>query len=500
MTIPSPTAANPADPERPVEAKGSTLRKNAISLPGATAMGVAFIAPAAGMAFVPQIVASHAGAAVPFLYLLAILACLCVAYTIGQFARAVSSAGSFYAFNSRGLGTRAGFLSGWLLMIGYLTAFPQNMLAFGYSLSSVLKQHTGLFIPWWMFAGVATVLVTWIAIRGLGLSVRVDLTLIGIEVVILTGLAAVIIAKGGAEGQSAAVFTPGASGHVSSGLLFGLVFAFLTMVGFEASATVGEETRDAHRNIPRALLAAVGLSGVFFLFITYALTIGFGRHHADQFASSALPLDDLAHRYIGNGYAIVIDLAVIVSAFAVSLAAGNGLVRVMFAMSRDRLLPARLSTVSVKRQTPAFAIVTVGIISLVLEFSLGGAFGPYPQAYAYLGTLGGLAVIILYVIVGISLVTYMRRERRAEFHPVKHVMIPLAGSIIGGLAVYGSLVPFPTGVYRYLIVGFFAYALAGVVIAEWLRRTHPAMLTRLGTAAVVHADADDLPFEYVDGV
>lgn len=480
----TPDRGREADPARPGQDAGSTLKKNAISLPGATAMGVAFIAPAAGMAFVPQIVASHAGASVPFLYLVATLACLCIAYTIGQFARAVSSAGSFYTFNSLGLGTAAGFFSGWLLMIGYLTAFPQNMLAFGYSLSSVLQTHAGVNVPWWIFAGLATILVTGIAIRGLGLSVRVDLTLIGIEVLVLLGLAITIIAKGGAEGNTAAVFTPSASGHVSSGLLFGLVFAFLTLVGFESSATVAEETRDAHRNIPRAMMSAVGLTGLFFLLITYALTIGFGRNHSNQFASAALPLDTLAQRYIGTSYAIIIDIGVIISAFAVSLAAGNGLVRVIFAMSRDRLLPAKLSEVSPKRRTPAVAITTVGIISLILEFSLGGAFGPYPTAYAYLGTLGGLAVIILYVLVGISLVAYMLRQRRAEFHFVKHVMVPVAGSIVGALAVYGSLHPFPQGVYLYLILGFFAYALVGAVIAAWLRRTHPAMLSRLGRAAV----------------
>jgi amino acid transporter len=359
------------------------------------------------------------------------------------------------------------------------------MLAFGYSLTSVLKTHAGITIPWYVFAGAATILITAIAIRGLGLSVRVDLTLIGIEVVVLLILAIVVIARGGAEGNTASVFTPAPTGHVSSGLLFGLVFAFLTLVGFESSATVAEETRDAHRNIPRAMLGSVSIVGIFFLLITYALTIGYGPHHADKFAASPLPLDDLAHRYLGNSYAIVVDIAVIVSAFAVSLAAGNGLVRVIFAMSRDRLLPARLSAVHPKRNTPAAAILTVGILSLVLEFGLGGAFGPYPQAYSYLGAIGGLPVIILYVFVGISLLLYMRRERRSEFHPVKHVMIPILGSAVGALAIYGSYHPLPSGVFLWLNLGFVAYAIVGIVLSLWLRRNHPAMMSRLGTAAAV---------------
>jgi amino acid transporter len=272
---------------------------------------------------------------------------------------------------------------------------------------------------------------------------------------------------------------------VSSGLLFGLVFAFLTLVGFESSATVAEETRDAHRNIPRAMLGSVAITGAFFIFITYALSIGYGRHHADKFAAAPLPLDDLAQRYIGNKYAVLVDVAVIVSAFAVSLAAGNGLVRVIFAMSRDKLLPARLSAVHPKRNTPAVAILTVGILSLVIEFVLGGAFGPYPQAYSYLGAVGGLPVIILYVLVGISLLLYMRRERRAEFHPVKHVIVPLAGSFLGALAIYGSYHPLPTGAFLWLNLGFLAYVLIGVALSLCLRRNHPAMMTRLGTAAVV---------------
>lgn len=477
--LPSAPMHGTGTTEAPQAGPTGALRKNAISLPGATAMGIAFIAPAAGMAFLPQIVAGQAGASVPLIYTVALLGCLAVAYTIAQFAKAISSAGSFYTFNAKGLGTSAGFVSGWLLIIGYLVAFPQNMLAFAYSLQSVISAHLGINIPWWIFAGLGTIGITAIALRGLGVSVKVDLTLIGIEVVILAILAVVIIERGGAEGNTLAVFSPQPTGHVSSGLLFGLVFAFLTLVGFEASATVAEETRDARRNIPRAMLMAVAASGIFFIFITYAITIGFGIHHADALANSALPLDTLAQRYIGGGFAVAVDVAVIVSAFAVALAAGNGLVRVLFAMSRDGMLPARLAHVHPRRHVPSVAIVAVGVLSLVIELGLGGAFGPYPEAYSYLGAVGGLPVLVLYMMVAVSLFIYIIRERRNEFNFFKHALIPFIGFVIAGTAIYGSYSPLPQGVFLYINLGVVVYAIVGIVVAVWLKRRGSTAMSKM---------------------
>jgi amino acid transporter len=101
---------------------------------------------------------------------------------------------------------------------------------------------------------------------------------------------------------------------------------------------VAEETQNPKRNIPRAMLASVIGTGAFFILVTYALAIGFGADHGSAFAASALPLDALSGQYVGSGYAIAIDIVVALSAFAVSIAAGNGAVRVIFAMARENAL------------------------------------------------------------------------------------------------------------------------------------------------------------------
>ncbi|MCL6446314.1 MAG: hypothetical protein K6T83_23190, partial [Alicyclobacillus sp.] len=124
------------------------LKANALSLSGAIAMGIAMMAPAAGMMFVPPVVAQSAGAAVPLAYLISLIGCLFIANTIVQFSKRIPHAGSFFAYNAAGLGKVAGFLSGWLVFAGYFVFYPQNVLAAAYFASSVIQQHFGVHISW----------------------------------------------------------------------------------------------------------------------------------------------------------------------------------------------------------------------------------------------------------------------------------------------------------------------------------------------------------------
>jgi amino acid transporter len=446
-----------------------TLRRNSVSLPGAMTLGIAVIAPAAGMAFVPQIVAQYTGAAVPFAYLFTVIGAICVAYTISVFARKFTSAGSFYTFNAKGLGPEVGFISGWLLLLGYVMFFPQNTLAFGYTFSSILSEHAGIHIPWWAFTIAATALIVGLAIMGLSQSMKVDIIVIGFEMLVLLGLAITIIAKGGASGNTIQVFNPSITPKGFSGIAFGLIFALGTVEGFEASATAAEEARNPKKNIPRALMGAVIVTGLFFVFITYALSIGFGVHNGQAFASSTLPLDTLSQRYLGVSYSVVVDVAVMLSALAVSIAAGNGAVRVIYAMAREHVLPHRLSRLS-SRQTPYVAALAVGGAALLLALVLGFTVGPYPQAYSYIGALGSLPVAVLYILVCVSLIAYFIRSRDPEFRLIRHGLIPVIGIIVAALPVYGAFHPLPTGAFLVVDVLLAAYLLVGIIVVLLLRR------------------------------
>src|SRR5437868_2401930 len=96
-----------------------TLRRNACSLPGGIALAAAAMAPALAVVLNAPAAAPAAGAALPLSFLLAFGVCALVGNTVISFARRLPpSAGSFYAYNSRGLGTLGGFGTGWLLAFG----------------------------------------------------------------------------------------------------------------------------------------------------------------------------------------------------------------------------------------------------------------------------------------------------------------------------------------------------------------------------------------------
>src|SRR5246500_2186861 len=107
------------------------LEKNVLSVPNGIALAAAAMPPVLAVVLNAPAAGPVAGAALPLSFLAAFVACLLVGNTVVQFSRRLPSAGSFYTFNSRGLGSGAGFFTGWLFWIGYAVLAPGLFSAFG---------------------------------------------------------------------------------------------------------------------------------------------------------------------------------------------------------------------------------------------------------------------------------------------------------------------------------------------------------------------------------
>lgn len=467
-------------PQTEVSNADQQLKANAIGVPGAIAMSIAIMAPAAGMMFVPQVVAGAAGAAVPLVYIISLVGSLFIANTIVEFAKRLPHAGSFFAYNAAGLGRTVGFLSGWLLFAGYFVFYPQNLLACSYFISAVLHQRLGLNISWVVFAILIAVLIWYLSTRGISSSMKTDLYFVTLEVLVILAVCVAIFIRGGAEGFSTKVFTPSVSPTGWGGVFFGMIFGMMTFMGFEAATTVAEETANPRRSIPRAVWGAVIGIGIFYVVVTYALSIGFGASHGQQFAqSTTLPMDYLATRYAGSGLSIAVDIAGIISAFAVSLALNNAAVRVIFAMGRDGVLPKKLGSIHPKHLTPATAINSVGIAALGLALIVGLVFDPYPDGYGYFGAFGTLPILLLYAIASVSLIRYVKIKEPNKFNWWKHGLAPAIGAVIMLLPIYGSIFPIPAWPYN-LILGLVAiFIVMGIFVGLALRRRPDNIMERV---------------------
>src|SRR5436305_3010174 len=109
----------------------STLRPNAIGLPGVLFQSITTMAPASAVAFSLGAAIPFAGGALPLAVLIALIVCSLIALNIGSLARYLPSSGGFFTYVSRGLGSQAGLVTGWLFSLASLLIGPLAILLLG---------------------------------------------------------------------------------------------------------------------------------------------------------------------------------------------------------------------------------------------------------------------------------------------------------------------------------------------------------------------------------
>src|SRR6202521_2944162 len=107
-----------------------------------------------------------------------------VGNSVIQFARKLPSAGSFYTFNSHGLGKTAGFFTGWLFWIGYAILAPGLFTAMGAFPHDYVLGVFKVEVYWWIFSLIGMAIVFALSIRSIKASVQVDLTFLVIEIIV----------------------------------------------------------------------------------------------------------------------------------------------------------------------------------------------------------------------------------------------------------------------------------------------------------------------------
>ncbi len=454
------------------------LRKNAVGLVAAIMLSATIMGPAVSTYFNTQFTAKNAGAALPFVYLVALIAALIVANGVAEMARKLPAAGAFYTYVTRGIGPKAGFVTGTLMFLGYSLLEPAELALIGYWISNVLLRF-GYDVSWLIIAAIFWVTTFVLSIRGIRISMETALIAFGIEVGVILVLCVLILGKGGAEGINLKPFDPGQSPNGISGIALGLVFGILSFVGFEGAATLGEEVDNPRVNVPRAIFGATLLVGVIYLFATWAETLGFGVSTISVLQADGAPFDTLAQRYSPDWFRVLVDIAGASSMFGVMISSHNGVTRIIYAMGREKLLPAFLGTINGKYSTPQMAIIVQSVGSGILAVVLGLIAGPF-NTYGYLGTILTLGIIPVYILVNIAVIRYFRSNYPSEFNVIKHLILPIAGILLMAIPIYGLLWPipdFPYNLFPYLVIGYIGIS---VVIAFWLEKNRPNELREAG--------------------
>jgi amino acid transporter len=442
------------------------LRRN-LGLVEVIGLSLSMMAPTTAMAFNVTLTAGAAGVAAPLAFALSIPGLLVVGLCFVAFARRVATAGSAYAYIRQEFGARAGFVAGWSLLLTYLTFGTGISVLIGSFLDAALgNYHLGLPHLWLLHGTLAILLGMAFAYRDMKLATRLMLALEGISVlaIIVLGIF-ILVSVGKTTGLPIAPFLP--DRHFGwSGIGYALVFAVLSFAGFEGATTLGEEAAHPGRAIPAAVLITVVGGGIFYVFAAYTQVVGFGLDHMQGLANAAAPLNTLALQYGSRDFATLLDLAAAISAFSCVLACVSSAARIMFSLGRAGLAPA-LGVAHPKYGTPSRAVLTVGGMMLAAALIWAPQVGANDY-YGDLGTIGVLALILVYVGVAASAGRYALRRNLLIW-----ALVGLLGMLFMLWPLYNSVYPvpaFPGNLWPYLVVIYLLLGLGILALRPGLSR------------------------------
>lgn len=455
-------------------AEGTQLRKNAIGLPEVLFQSITAMAPAAAMAFAISPAYGQIGASVPLAMVLATIACAFIADCIGQMAIHIPSAGGMYTYISRSLGSKIGFLSAWAFMLGQPLLMPYVAYIWAQYVHDMVLEYVHLDVSWiiWVIVGCAILFA--LTYYGIKISTEASVIMGAIEILVLLGLGATMIFTN-LSSNTVVPFTPGGNSWQA---IFqgGVIFCFLTFLGFEAAAPLAEETSNPKKTISRAvILSAIGI-GVVYVFATYAAAIGWGIPALDKYASDPAPWATMAGRYWGVAGPIVLSLVIINSAFGNGNSGINATSRVAYAMGRIGTLPKVFAKLS-KHQTPIFGIAVHAVASAVIAIGFGLIFGT-DKAPLLIGTLLTMGLLLLYIGCCVSVFFFYLRERRSELNILRHAILPIIPLAIVLWVFTAQIYPdpgYPINLAGPILGG---WMVLGVIYLIYLMRKDPAALER----------------------
>ncbi len=456
------------------------LHKNAMGLPGVLYFCLAGSAPISAMLFNVPPIASQAGAASPLVFIISGIGLMLLGVAIVYLSRRLTSAGGFYTWVRHSLGKRTAFQAGWLMMGGYALFEASLLGAFGSYTNSSFINYANFHMPggWIAFALIGAVIIFSLSYFDVRWSVFAMAPFLVLEVGVLLILDIAISIHGGAFGHDFAhTFTTAGANPSSGGPFFiptssapaakitaapggllgigvGMALGVWSWVGFEAGAVYGEEARNPRRAVPIAVFAVIAFLTLLYTWTSYSAIIGYGWQNAvSQFGNltgNPTPYYPLASFYVGGFLQALMIIAISTSALACGLAFHNGMVRYLYAMGREGILPHVFGRTHTRYRSPHIAIITQSLFTVLLviffvfviqntstgNFGFGIANGKTTVQvdgilpYTWLAIIGTIAFILVYIMVNIASPVFALRFDKKSFNVLAHIGAPVLSILV----------------------------------------------------------------------
>lgn len=404
-----------------------------------------------------------AGPGVLLAFVLAGITAALTALCYAELASTIPVSGSANSYAYATLGEVVAYGVGWCLLLEYGVSAAAIAVGWGEYLNELLQQAWGWQLP-----------------RAISAPPGRDGALFNLPGAVLVGMCGVLLVRGARESAAvntvmvllklavlvmfvAIAFTSFRSEHLTPFLPMGMAGVsaaassiFFSYIGIDAVSTASEEVENPRRNLPLAILLSLLI--VTALYIVVALA-ALGAQPWTEFQGQEAGLANILSRITGARWpAVVLSIGAIIAIFSVTLIVLYGQTRILFAMSRDGLLPQAFGRVHPRTMTPVFNTVVVCAFAALLA-------GLVPlDALIDLTSLGTLVAFTV-VSVGVIVLRRTRPELPRGFRVPLYPLVPLA-SVGFCLYLVGSL-----PVATFVMFGVMLVVAAGVYTVYGLRHS-----------------------------
>jgi len=382
--------------------------KRSLSLPLLTFYGLGTIL-GAGIYVLVGKVAAHAGPYVPVAFLVAGLLALFSALSYAELAARYPKSGGAAVY------VQAGFHHQPLsLFVGFLLILTGMVSSAALVNGFVGYLHVFTDTPAWLVIMLLVLGMGALAAWGIAESVAAAALITVIE---LGGLIFILVITGNHFADLPArfaEFVPPADLHVWNGIFLGAFLAFYAFIGFEDMVNVAEETKEPIRNVPFAILLALGIATLLYILVALAAVLALP---ASELARTEAPFALLYTQATGKAPTVIS----LISQFAVVNGALIQIImasRVLYGMSREGWLHVALGRVHPKRRTPllATALVTLSVLVLALWLPL-----------VTLAKATSFITLVAFSFINLALLRIKHRDPRPAGMRIYPVWVPWAG-------------------------------------------------------------------------
>jgi amino acid transporter len=445
------------------------LEPNAIGVAQDTVIGMASSAPAATVGLsLAALAAATAYASGPILILTAI-PMLIIANAYRRLNMWNANCGASFEWVGRAISPYLGFLTGWLMVAAYIIGTVAEVLLLGPSVLAVFgsgSTNTGAYIAIGVAVGVVMLII---AVVGIRITARAQVSMALVEYLILIGLAVAGLVWVLGHHAGSVPITKGwlsLSGRGGQGsAVAGFLIAVFIYGGWDGTLYVNEEVKHRRTNPGRAAILAVALLAIIYTLAQVGLQGVVSP--AKLQAHSATALVYIAQALGGSGWAKAMALSIALSVIATT---GTGIVlsaRIIYGMASYRALPEFLANVSRRFATPVAASVTAGalIIGLSVVYYLATSV---QNAFFNVIAVTGLLFSIFYILTALATIVYYRRRVfSSPWDALILGILPLGAAVFLGW-VFGKTIQSALMPEIWSLVGIVAAGLILLLVARFI--------------------------------